>query len=430
MMNDNSGFDGDDNGLPPEWDPNLIPDGDDLARAALEALHREVSFVLLHRDQPQMITDRLGRMDEMVRAALAVRGNYNAHLPEAIRFALALDWPYWMASQRFQAWQNTILMMLSTVRELKDQQLQSRIFRAWGVFLLLSNKYDGARVALDGAIKDLEGLDRNDLRLLMRAERFNIAVEHETLDTLHAQAAELLVEANRLNFRYIKGRVYLSLARAYWRAHEFPPMFMYAQQAVVYFMAESDRGLAMQSLSMMALAHRMLRGNSSDITLRLMAYTERMMGDDRNPWYWSRIYHEYSVQYFYRARYDQSVTYALRAQENYAAVNDELGVARMQHQMGLIRTKQKAWQLAENHFARAAELYRELDSHYEMVSVDHALGWNWYEQGMLPEALTSLEQTLEFALVHSPDDGLWRRLIDILREDIATVKAAMTATAD
>lgn len=430
MMTDDGRFDGDDNGLPPEWDPKMIPDGDELARAALEALHREVSFVLLHGDDPQAIVARLSRMDDMVRAALTVRGTYTAHLTEAIRFALALDWPIWMASRQFQAWQNTILLMLSTVRDLGDQQLQSRIFRAWGIFLLLSRKHDGARIALDGAIKDLEGLDRDDLQLLMRAERFNLDAEYETPDTLQAQSAELLAAADRLNFRYIKGRVYFSLARACGRTRDLRSAFMYAQQALVYFLSEADSGLAMQSLGTMIMVCQRLWATRGDLILRLLVFTERVVKHDQNSWYWSRIYHEYSVQYFHRAQYDQAITYALRAQEKYAALEDTLGIAWMQHQMGLIRTRQEAWQLAENHFARAADLYSQVDDHHALASVNHARGWNLYKQGRFQEALASLEETLAFARSHASDNTQWQHFIEILSEDIALVRKDMDAAAD
>lgn len=408
----------------------MIPDGDELARAALMALHREVSFVLYNKDQPQVIAERLEKIDDVVCAALSVRGSSNAHLVKAIQLALLLDWRLWMLSRRFAAWQNVILLMISTMRELPDQQLQSRIFRAWGIFLFLSRRYDSARAALDGAIENLKGLERDDLKLLMHTERFNLDAEREPLASLQSRALDLLAEAERLHFRYIKGRVLFALALAYLRGGEFAAAFMYAQQAAVYFVAESDHGLAAQSLGLMVSARTIDSRGGNDHPLRILAYAERVMGTDKNPWYWARIYHEYGVHYHHRGQYDQAVTYALRAKEAYAVVDDTLGVAKMQHQLGLIRSRQEAWLLAENHFEEASALYQALHHYYWMIGVDHACGWNRYLQGLLHEALASLNKTLELALKHALDDGLWRRLIDLLREDITTVQNAIDAAAD
>ncbi|MCD4684726.1 MAG: tetratricopeptide repeat protein [Anaerolineae bacterium] len=421
-MHGGSDFD-DQNGLP--LDPNLIPNGDDLAEAALHALHREVSFVLYYKDQPQVIAERLGQIDEMVCAALTVKGSSNAHLLKAIQFALALDWPYWMASRRFAAWQNIILMMISTVRELRDQQLQSRIFRAWGTYLLLSRKYDGARIALDGAIKDLDDLEQDDLKLLMRTERFNIDVAREPLAAMQAQVPELLAEADRLQFRYIKGRVYYALAKAYRRAGQYKTAFMYAQQALLFFLAEAEQGLAAQSLIAMVAILVLDQSDLNDYELHVLAYTESLMQQNVNPWIRAQIYHSYAAHSFAQGHYPQARGYCVRAWWEYYVIGDKDGCARMYHLLGMVYSKLGRARLARYYLTTARTLYDQLDNDYHFISAWHALGYMLYEQEKLEEALSELRHARNLALTRLTDPNVRQRIVESIEEDIATVEKAL-----
>ncbi|MBN1565844.1 MAG: hypothetical protein JXA10_18520, partial [Anaerolineae bacterium] len=163
-------------GLPPNADPNHIPKFSELRRAADRRLDWETAFILLHRDDPHEIAERLDEMADMIRAAISVQGppgnpERAASLRKAIRLGLALELRYWLRANKFEAWLGLIVPLLTTAIQMEE--FQADVFRTWSIYHYIDGAYARAKTAIETSQEFAAESGREDLKLLAQAYQFN-----------------------------------------------------------------------------------------------------------------------------------------------------------------------------------------------------------------------------------------------------------------
>jgi hypothetical protein len=405
-------------GLPSDYDLRYIPTGDDLQRAAVQALHRETSFVVVNRDTPQAIADRLDTIAEIVLAASQVKGEHQA---KAIRLGLALELEYWLARDRLDDWPNLIVPLLKTSLAIGDHELQSRIYRAWSMYLFVSRDRTRAAQALVAALDYAGDAGREDLKLLIRAEHFNLRVLEMSLDEAWAEAETLLTGARRLNYAYILGRVYFSLARAYQIAALPRETFQYAQQALVIFLQWDVIGLAGECIGAMLNSLYYQDAHLDRYASRLLTTLETLSRSSASPFFQAVACYNQGFRLYHRADYEQARCQVLRAWLIYRTLKYRESIERVRHMLGLIQIKRHRWAAAERHLNAACTYYKRAGQAVSAVHAQHALAFIPYEQGDFPRALEALEAVLAQAQA-LPEKAAHEWLARLVAADIDDVR--------
>jgi len=413
-------------GLPPDYDPRYIPTGDDLQRAAVQSLHRETSFVVVNRDTPQAIVDRLDTIAEVVLAASQVKGEHQA---KAVRLGLALELEFWLARDRLDDWPNLIVPLLKTSLEIGDRELQSRIYRAWSMYLFVSQDRTRAAQALVAALDYAGDAGREDLKLLIRAERFNLRVLEMSLDEAWAEAETLLAAARRLNYAYIQGRVYFSLARAYQIAALPRETFHYAQQALVIFLQWDVIGLAGECVGAMLNSLYHQDAHLDHYASRLLSTLETLGRSSASPFFQAVACYNQGLRLYHRADYERAREQVLRAWLIYRTLKYRESIERVKHMLGLIQIKRHRWITAERHLRAACAYYERAGQAAYTVHAYHALAFIWYEQDDFPHALTALEGVLVQAQA-LPEKAAREWLVRLVSADIDDVRRRLNGQPD
>lgn len=399
-------------------DLNFVPTGDELADAAMKALHNEVAFLILHRDNPQTILDRMERIIEVARAASQVKG---PHQTKAIKLGLAIKSEYWMHYHNIRKWQALLLDLLSTARDLEDYELQYEIYRVWGFYLYATHQQPGAAKALETALEYAADLKREDLQLLARVERFNLQIPDMKLEDAQIEASAILHEAHRLNAIYVQGRVYFSLARAFQYASQFDYVFMYAQQALAIFLSAEIIGLAGEAVSKMLASGQVQNDHAMVYQLRLLALLEALAKRTPHPWFQVSAYHHWAAMLYHRQQYDAAREYILKAWAKMREIKYMDSQVRAKHLLAMIQAKRQRWGLARRYLQTCIEKYREANDHVQSIHAKHAIAFVFDEQGNYQKSLDVLKEALGESQA-LPEGHARRRLIMLLQADIEDVE--------
>jgi hypothetical protein len=405
-------------GLPDDYDPRYIPSPEDLRQAATDALDREFSFLILNHEKPETIVERLEDIVDIALAACEVTGD---HQVRAIRLGLALELQYWLAGGKLAIWEKRITTMLLIALRLKNYELLSRIYEAWGMYSAIVGENSRADTALLNALECADDSNREDIRLLMRAEYFKLKAPTMEVDPALVEARIILAEARRLKYYYVQGRIHLSLARAYQLHSYFEQAFTYAQQALIFAAQEEDIALETQATSIMLGTLMRLNNHSRSYCARLLLHLDALAQRSVNPWFQFLVQHQNAVDYYHRADYDQARKSALRAWAIARQVKVGLEGIRSEHMLGLIQSKRRCWQLAQSHLNASYRWYQGKGQIAASFDVKHAQAYILYEQGDLAGALVELKKLL--AEVQD-----WRRggqardhLIQNIQDDIESI---------
>jgi tetratricopeptide (TPR) repeat protein len=394
--------------------PRFIPDGGYLAQAANRALDEARAFLLLHRDEPQVISENLDRLFEVILAASQVKGG---HQEKAIRLGLSLEYQYWLNRHKIDNWLKLIMALLKTSLELKNEKLQSEIYRTWGVCLYLLRDEAKSAKAFEVALAYAVDSGREDLKLLARAEHFNFQATRLTVDQAQAEALAILQEAARMDYVYVQGRAYFSLARAYRDKGVSGLAFAYAQQALVFFLRQEDYVLAGEATSTMLDSLGVHGYYSNEYWTRLFSFFESMMQKTVNPWFRTALYYHQAVNWYHNGLYDLARESVLCAWVNARIVRQTDSLARIKHMLGLIQMKHKKWNNAACHLRASCEIYAKSGEESLAIQARHGLAYIPYEQGRFRQALEELER-VRCAALSIQDVTTREQLVQYIQEDI------------
>ena len=387
--------DSDDFRLPDDYDPRYIPTPKNLQNAAVDALHREVSFVLVNaKDDPQAIVERLDDLYEIIQAAGQVNG---AHLPKTIRLALTLRWYFSLSAEKRNVWIKLIVPLLGKAMELGDHELESEIYRSWSVHLFAQQNQSGARQALLAALEVAENTGHADLRLLVNTERFHHEIAGLSLDEARVQARALKAEAWRLHYPYILARVNLSMA---WKCRELllrEDAFNYAQQGFIVGVKLDDPVLIGECIDGMLTS---LNNGQSVASSYLRLLQERLAYETQrsgSALFQGAMNYNLALQLYRQGDYEQARDLVLKAWVAYRCDLKMSGAVRVKHMLGLIQTKRGGYFMADRHLRAAERYYERVEDHLYAVHARHAHAHIALEQGQYDGALEELQTALAMA---------------------------------
>ena len=406
-------------------DPNNIPSSDDLQEAAMRVLREIIAFMMLHRDEPEIVVREMERIIPALKAAIEVDG---PHQPKAITVGLELNLDYWWRKNRLHEWIDVLIPLLSHALNLGRADFLTTIYRAWALCLHLMGKTDAATRALAAAADYAQDSERADLALLVRTEIFNLQVWEMSLNDAQAEARALLDEARRLDFPYVQGRAYLSMARVYQRHGTDPEqIFINAQQAFLFLNRANVPSLAAEAVNAMIGALQLTRQHPAGYVARLFETLESLIRRTASPWPQGALYHVQSVAHYHRGQLDEARRTALLSYQLFRDLGYSHGRTRATHQLGLIQTKRHRWNLAELHLKGVLRIYQALHEDTMAVNARHALAFIAVEQGDDARALVLLQETLDAAKDLAP--GTERdRLIELIQSDIDEVRKRLEAS--
>lgn len=415
----------DDLGLPEDYDPNRIPTQAELQHAALYALHREMSFVIVNRNDPERIADRLDVIASVARAASQIKGPHQA---KAVRLGLALKLEYWLARDKVRDWIDLIAPLLSTSLEIEDHELQSEVYFAWSIFHYISRDLPRAQKALDAMLDYAGDADREDLQLLARADRFNLDVLRMSFDQALAEAEAIMAEAHRLDYRYVEGRAYLSLARICIKIERPKEIFAYAQQALVILNTFNATGLTGECIC--AMLGALSRGDNCTDHYRaqLLAYLEALAQKSVNPYFQASIFYNQAVRLYQYGEYDRAREFVLKAWLRYRIVNYEQCLTRALHMLGMIQAKRRRWCAAKRHLEAAYAQYVRTGEDVYAVHAKHALAYIPHEQGDSRGTLQELEEVVLPMAQALPDPATRDGLVALIEKDIRDIRQELSAS--
>lgn len=390
--------DGPDLGLPEDYDHELhskyIPTHAELQKAARDALDREYAFMILNKGEPEKIAGRLEKIAGIALAASQVDGSHQA---KAIRLGLELELQYWLARNKVDEWVKLISPMIITALRIGDHELQSRIYQAWSIYAFTSRDQARAEQTLTVALECADDAGREDVRLLVRVERYNVDVLGMSLEQAHAEGNAILAEARRLNYTFVQAKVYYALAKAYQRVALRGEVFNYAQQALVYLMQDDVIGLAGPCVSAMFNSLHQQNDYAAPYASLLLAYLEKLAQRSVNPYFQAAIYYAQVLKLYHRGDYDLAREFALKAWGKYRVVNYQASIKRVQHMLGMIQAKRHQWRMAERHLDAARKYYELTGDEVYAVHARHALAYLLYEQHDFRRALAALEEVSRIA---------------------------------
>jgi hypothetical protein len=410
-------------GLPPDYEPRYIPKLSELKRAAVEALDRETAFFMLyHEEEPDRIVERLDRIAAVVLAACNVEGE---HRIKAIKLGLELRQRYWLAADKLDAWVNLIMPLLKTALEIRDRELQSRLYLTWSVYLNLASSPAIAN-ALESASDYADDSGRADLKLLVCVEQLNANVLKMNLSDVQAEAAAILTEAKQTKYDYVQARAYLLLGRAYSSKALFKETFSYAQQALVLFTSIHVMPQAGESVILMLGSLNYRSGYSMVYRTTLMGYLETLSYlTANNPILAAALAYFQGVEYYHLELYDRAREFILRARQRYLIAHYRPSLRRCAHMLGLIQTKRRRWKMAEWHLNTAYAYYMDAGEKTYAAQTEYALASIPFEQHDWRTARSSL--TVALATAQELPMGTARdRLIWLIETDIAEAERHLT----
>lgn len=417
-------------GLPPDYDDRYIPTEGDLRRAIVRRLDDEISFVMLHKDEPHEIAARLEKIAEVARIAAVMKGD---HQVRGIRLGLALELKYWLMRDQVAQWPGLIFPLLKATLEIGDTRLQAEVYYTWSIYLHYVHEQkldfdlekDPASQSLLAALSYAEASGRADLHLLARVERFNVKLARMTVDDAWTEADDLIAQARAMNYTYIVPRVYFSMAaRLLYEKGQFKTLYACAQQAMVYAAALNLNNLAGRAISMMLNGLHPEDGHSNTYRRQLVNFLARLEQYSNNPKFQAMVYHQLARQCYYDGEYNQARVYILKAAALYRSFHYRAERDRIRHTLGLIQIGRRAFRVAERHLSAARKSYETRGRRFWMVIAQYGLAEVSAEEGQIELALQRLAEARDMA-VTLPDAqrdrllALIQRKVDDLRSGIS-----------
>lgn len=400
-------------GLQPDYEDRHIPHLHALRHAAVEALDREMAFMILHRDQPQKIVERLDKLADVARAACQVQGPHQA---KAVRLGLELQLGYWLAANKVDDWFHLIMPMLDAAVKMEEPDLQSRVYHMFSIFLYVCREKPGAlQIMLDNAMEYAVEAGRDDLRLLIRAESFNARAYSLNVEEARSEADAICMEARRLTYRYAEAMAYVALARNLSARHVYAELFAYAQQAFILFASINVMGQA--GAAVMLMLPSVVQIGTSVYYARLMSYLDNLSRQTAIPFLQANTAFFQARSHYERHDYDQARRSIFDAWRWYHAAHHRPGLKRCTHMLGLIQTRRGRWAMAERHLLAAYQYYARVGEKTYAADACYALAFVPYKQGDLPRARPLLVEAQAIAR-QLPEAPVRDRLISTIQVDI------------
>lgn len=377
-----------------ELDSRNIPTQHDMREVIPYALDELTAFLMLHKHDPDIVAQNLDRLVDVLTAAMAIKGQ---HMARAIRLGLCLEYPHWRAAKKIEKWRDLLAPMLGYVFETPDVDLQSQVYHTWGVYLHLTNKSNGAAMALEKALEYAKESGRAEPMLIMRAESLNARATTSSLAEVRQEAQSILESARQLNLPHVQGRVHLSLARAYLAVDLPDHVFEHAQQALGYFFPLEIWNFAGEAL--LTMISGLLGKPDPNLTYRrsLMLYLQQLARQSDNLWLNTISSHQWAVEDFNSGNYPSAREYLLKTWDYYRLQGDLFNQAVVRHTLGLIQMKLQRWILAETHLHAARALYKQLNRQAAVVNVYHALALVLVYRGAVDQGVRRLKEALDRA---------------------------------
>ncbi|HML23088.1 MAG TPA: hypothetical protein PKD09_15650 [Aggregatilinea sp.] len=379
-------------GLPSDYDPRFIPSSSRLQKASEKGLETWTSFIMTNKDSPQIIADKIDEIVKVIDSALEVDG---PHVPKALKLGLELEMRYWVYDNRLQDWLNFMVHMLKKAIELRDAALISEVYRAWSLYLYTNREEARAKKAIESALEYANDTKQEPLKLLARAERFNLRIRDLSLSDAQAEANTLITEADRLQFPYVKGRAYLTLALSYQMSALPAEAFSTAQQALMCFISPEIVGMQAYAVSLMLGNIQINNGHSLTYRMKLLDYLTSLTQRSVNPHFRAAVAHLQANEAYYQGSPIDARRHALTAWFNYRNVNrDTISSRDIQHVLGLIENKLNRPAMAERHLNAARAYFQATHETLREISALHALAWVPYMHGDPIRALGLMDDAL------------------------------------
>jgi tetratricopeptide repeat protein len=288
---------------------------------------------------------------------------------------LTLVFPYFALSlSHTEEWSLLLRDALLMAQDIKDNDLQVKVFRWMGEAYLKVGKHEPARKVFSTALERAEAGQIDDMKVavyigLFKLQWFNL--KENITQTLVQQALDT---ANRIQDRALQADLFDSLAFAYTRLAETEIALGYGQTAFAYWKSvKNHSGIGRTAYTNAAIYMQVsqLKDNKRFLTQAIsfleIARDELALTNDK--WQYPLLAYEQAAIYFQLEAFEEAASWFQQSLSEAEQTNSPHYVVIAQHGLGLAQSKLKQFSSARRLLLVALNHWNDLNNSYEKASV-------------------------------------------------------------
>ncbi len=313
---------------------------------------------------------------------------------------LTLVFPYFALSlSHTKQWSELLRDALLMAQDIKDNDLQVKVFRWMGEAYLKAGQHESARTAFSTALERAETGQINDMKVavytgLFKLQWFNF--KQSLTRTLVQQALEA---AHISADRGLQADLYIALAPAYAQMMETEMALGYGQTAFAYWMANTHySGIGRSAYTLAAIymhiGHIEDNKRFLDHAINYLDIARDALTHTDDKWQYPLLAYEQASIYFQLEDFEAAASWYQQSLSEAERMNSPQYVVIAQHGLGLAQTRLANYTSARHHLYLALKHWDGFKNSYEKANVlaaladlelrtsDYALARYYLDQGL------------------------------------------------
>ena len=288
---------------------------------------------------------------------------------------LTLIFPYFALSlSHTEQWSPLLRDALLMAMDIKDNDLQVKVFRWMGEDYLKVGKHQSAREVFSRALERAEAGDIDDMKVavyigLFKLQWFNL--KENVTQTLVRQALEI---ASKIEDRSSEADLFDALASAYARLSDTEAALGFGQTAFAYWTTKKNHsGIGRTAYTMAAISMHIgqLRDDKRFLN-QAMSYVEVAndeLAHTDDLWQYALLAYEQAMIYYQLEKFEEAASWFQQSLSEAEGMNSPHYVVVAQHGLGLAQTKLKDFASARRYLHLALDYWEDVKNSYEKASV-------------------------------------------------------------
>jgi len=288
---------------------------------------------------------------------------------------LTLVFPYFALSlSHTEQWSSLLRDALLMAQDIKDNDLQVKVFRWMGEVYLKVGKHQSAHDIFSTALERAEDGHIDDMKVAVYIGLFKLQWFNIKENVTQALVKQALDTAAKLENRALQADLFDALASAYARLSDTDVALGYGQTAFAYWNSvKSHTGTGRTAYTLAAIY--MFIGQLKDdkrflnhaISFLEIAHDELAHTDDM--WQYPLLAYEQAVIYFQLEDFEAASSWFQQSLSEAERMNSPQYVVIAQHGLGLAQSKLKLFSSARHYLHLAFDHWDDLKNSYEKASV-------------------------------------------------------------
>jgi tetratricopeptide (TPR) repeat protein len=288
---------------------------------------------------------------------------------------LTLVFPYFALSlSHTEEWSPLLRDALLMAQDIKDNDLQVKVFRWMGEAYLKVGKHEPARKVFSTALERAEAGQIDDMKVAVYIGLFKLQWFNLKQNITQPLVQQALDTANHIQDRALQADLFDSLAFAYTRLAETEIALGYGQTAFAYWMSiKNHSGIGRTAYTNAAIYMQIgqhkdnIRFLTPAMSFLEIARDELAQTDDK--WQYPLLAYEQAGIYFQREEFEEAASWYQQSLSEAEQMNSPHHVVIAQHGLGLALSKLKQFSSARRFLYMAFNHWDDLHNSYEKASL-------------------------------------------------------------